>query len=29
MKNIALVFAGGTGQRMGANIPKQIFESSW
>lgn len=26
MKNIALVFAGGTGQRMGANIPKQFLQ---
>lgn len=26
MKKIALVFAGGTGQRMGANIPKQFLK---
>jgi len=26
MKNIAIIFAGGTGQRMGAEIPKQFLE---
>ena len=26
MKNIAIVFAGGTGQRMGAGLPKQFIE---
>jgi 2-C-methyl-D-erythritol 4-phosphate cytidylyltransferase len=28
MKNIAIIFAGGTGQRMGAEIPKQFLEIS-
>lgn len=26
MKNVAIIFAGGTGQRMGAEIPKQFLE---
>lgn len=26
MKKIALIFAGGTGQRMGANVPKQFLK---
>lgn len=26
MKNIAIIFAGGIGQRMGSNIPKQFLE---
>ena len=26
MKNIAIIFAGGTGQRMGADIPKQFLK---
>ena len=26
MKNIALIFAGGVGQRMGAEIPKQFLK---
>lgn len=26
MKNIAIIFAGGTGQRMGAGMPKQFIE---
>lgn len=26
MKNIAIIFAGGTGQRMGSEIPKQFLE---
>ena len=26
MKNIAIIFAGGTGQRMGAGLPKQFIE---
>ena len=26
MKNIAVIFAGGTGQRLGAEIPKQFLE---
>ena len=26
MKNIAVIFAGGTGQRMGTNVPKQFLK---
>lgn len=26
LKNIALIFAGGVGQRMGAEIPKQFLK---
>ena len=26
MKNIAIIFAGGTGQRMGSEVPKQFLK---
>ena len=26
MKKIAIIFAGGVGQRMGSNIPKQFLK---
>ena len=28
-KNIAIVFAGGVGARMGAGLPKQFIEVNW
>ena len=27
--NIAIVFAGGSGVRMGAGVPKQFFGNKW